>query len=294
MSDQLFCIIDVPILAAFKPEGPHNSMIPMPAAGKSPWKFFSLVFVISVPFWLVGTVVNHFLPKAIAINLPFAAMMFVCPAAVAFYLSYQENGSKGTAQLLKKTFDYPKIKQKIWYIPILLFWPLVMILAYLWMKFTGYALPSLHYPDWLAPVSLVLFFIAAAGEELGWMGYAIDPLQERWSALGAAIILGAVWAIWHIIPYIQAHQTANWIFWQCLATMATRIIMVWLYNNTGKSVFAAILFHAIYNTITLVFPNYGFIFNPFIYYVLIAVSAAIVIFLWGPGTMAHYRYARYM
>ena len=37
-------------------------------------------------------------------------------------------------------------------------------------------------------VALALFgalFIAALGEELGWVGYAIDPLQQRWGALGS-------------------------------------------------------------------------------------------------------------
>lgn len=171
-------------------------MIPTPAASKSPGKFFLYVFLISIPFWVIGTVVDRFLPKTVPIHLPFAAMMFVCPLAVGLFLSYQENGSMAAKQLLKRAFDYAKIKQKSWIIFILLFWPLIMILAYLWMKFTGIALPNLQFPNWMAPVSLILFFIAAAGEELGWMGYAVDPLQERWGALGAGIILGVVWAVW--------------------------------------------------------------------------------------------------
>jgi uncharacterized protein len=49
----------------------------------------------------------------------------------------------------------------------------------------------------------------AIAEELGWSGYLIDPLQEHWGALPAAIVVGIVWAVWHIIPLIQAHRAAG-------------------------------------------------------------------------------------
>ncbi|MDR3575377.1 MAG: CPBP family intramembrane metalloprotease [Anaerolineaceae bacterium] len=261
------------------------------AAVKSPWKFFWLVFAVSAPFLLVGTVVEQALPKSLHITLPFAALGFVCPMLVGMYLSYRESGWEGVGRLMKRAIDFSKIKEKKWLIPAIFFWPAIMILGYAWMKITGTALPALHFPDWTAPVSLLLFFIGGSGEELGWMGYAIDPLQERRGALEASLILGAVWAVWHIIPFAQAHQSAVWIFWQCTAMLATRILMVWLYNNSGKSVFVVILFHAMYNVISLVFPNYGFVFNPFIFCVLTFAAAGIVILLWGPRTLTHYRYA---
>jgi len=258
---------------------------------KSPLKFILLVFVISVPFWLIGTVVDRFLPKALSINLPFAALVFVCPMAVGLYLSYRENGWVAVKQLLKRALDYARIKQKVWYLPIILLWPVVMIFSYAWMKIIGSALSALQFPNWVAPVSLVLFFIGGIGEELGWMGYLIDPLQARWGALGAGVILGLVRASWHIVPFIQAHNTPVWILWQCLGVIPGQIMAVWLYNNTGKSVFAIILLHAIYNVITLVFPNYGFIFNPFNFFVLTAAAAVIVVLLWGPS-LRRFRYAR--
>jgi len=92
-----------------------------------------------------------------------------------------------------------------------------------------------------------MFLITGIGEELGWMGYAIDPMQNRWGALKASIILGLVWSLFHFIPDLQNRQTADWILWHRLRTVAFRILIVWVYNNTGKSVFSAILFHAVNN-----------------------------------------------
>ena len=121
------------------------------------------------------------------------------------------------------------------------------------------------------------------------MGYAVDPMQDRWSALKTSIILGSVWAIWHVVPLIQANHTPTWIAWQCFSTLVTRVLIVWLYNNTGKSIFAAILFHAMDNVSVFLFPNYGSYYDPAITGVIIAIIAVIVTFLWGPKTLARYR-----
>jgi hypothetical protein len=72
----------------------------------------------------------------------------------------------------------------------------------------------------------------------------------------------------------------------------TRILIVWLYNNTGESVFAAVVFHATNNLSSFLFPNYGSHYDPFIACIIIAGAAAIVTFLWGSTTLARFRYAR--
>jgi uncharacterized protein len=68
-----------------------------------------------------------------------------------------------------------------------------------------------------------------------------------------------------------------------------RILIVWLYNNTGKSVFAAILFHAMANVGKTVFPGGVSYYDPVIGYSIIAIMAVIVTVLWGPKTLARYR-----
>jgi len=252
--------------------------------------FFVLVFVLSVPFWLLGAFTD--LSKNIPINLPIAALMLVNPMIAALILVYRENGSDGVKQLLKRPFDYQRIKRKIWYVPIFFLMPLLMVVAYGLMKFMGVALPDLHFPGVMVPVFFVVFFIAGIGEELGWSGYAIDPMQNRWGALTASIILGVVWQIWHIVPDIQNHQTPLWIVWHRGGSVLLRVLIAWLYNNTGKSIFAVITFHAMVNIGQLVWPFYGSYYDPFIPFILLAVTAAIVTFLWGPKTLARYRYAR--
>jgi membrane protease YdiL (CAAX protease family) len=257
---------------------------------RSPLKFFILTFTLSIPFWLMGSIAEQKLP--LPFNLPVGALVLVCPMIAALILVYMENRSNGVKQLLKRAFDFKRIKRKIWYVPIFFMMPGIIVLEYGLMKLMGISVPNFQFPVLMLPVFFVLFFIGAIGEEIGWTGYATDPLQDRWNALEAGLILGTVWAIWHMTPYIQTHNTPIWVVGQSASTVLLRVLIVWIYNNTGKSLFAAIAFHASVNVSELVlFPIYGSYYDPFIAFIIMAITVAIVIFLWGPKTLAQYRYA---
>jgi hypothetical protein len=84
------------------------------AQEKLPINYFLLVFVISVPIWWIG---GNKLP--IPIDLPVSSLMSFCPLIAALILFYREYGLSGMKELLKKTVDYKKIRNKLWYGPIL-------------------------------------------------------------------------------------------------------------------------------------------------------------------------------
>jgi membrane protease YdiL (CAAX protease family) len=133
------------------------------------------------------------------------------------------------------------------------------------------------------------FFVGAVSEELGWSGYVTDALQARLNALEAGILLGLVWAAWHIIQLVQLQRPPMWIAWWSLGTVAARVLIVWLYNNTGKSVFAATLFHTTINVSWQLFPNYGSHWDPRVNGLTVACAAAVVTTLWGPRTLTRSR-----
>ena len=114
-------------------------------------------------------------------------------------------------------------------------------------------------------------------------------MQDRWNALQSSILLGLVWSAWHIVPYLQAHRSLAWVAWQCLFTVAARVLLVWIYNNTGKSVFATTLFHTMANVSWLLFPIYGSYYDPRVAGLITTVSAAVVTVVWGPQSLARYR-----
>ncbi len=180
-------------------EDSSNTIAPR---SRSPLKFFLLVFALSIPFWLIGAVTRlQMLP-----GLPVSSLMAFCPLISASILVYRENKTAGVTELLKRSFDYRRIRAKVWYAPIVLLMPAAMVLTYGLMRLMGLPLPTPQFPVLAAPVMFLAFFVAALGEELGWSGYAIDPMQGRWNALQASILLGLVWATWHIVPLVQAHR----------------------------------------------------------------------------------------
>jgi uncharacterized protein len=259
-----------------------GSSATIPTKSKAPLKFFLLVFVLSVPFWVIGAMTGlQLLP-----GIPVAALAFVCPGLAAVIHVYHESRAAGVKALLRRSFDYQRIASNFWYLPIVLLLPIVSVLSFGVQRLTGVPVPS---PQIAMVPTLGLFlvcFVAAVGEELGWSGYAIDPMQERWGALTASLLLGLVWATWHIVALVQAHRPLAWIAWWCVGTVALRVVMVWLYNNTGKSVFAMALFHAMFNVSWQSFPIHGSYFDPRINGLIMLVMGTAVTVAWRPRTLS--------
>ncbi|MGD8737806.1 MAG: CPBP family glutamic-type intramembrane protease [Anaerolineae bacterium] len=263
-----------------------------PSEGRSPFVFVVLVFLLSIPIWTIGPVIEGLLPNELPVNLPISSLMAFAPMTAAAILVWRNQGTDGVKKLLKKAFDHRRITERIWYVPTLLFWPVLMVLQYALMTLMDVLLAEPQVPALMVVVSFAVFFVAAVGEELGWQGYAIDPLQHRWNALSASVVLGIVWGSWHVVPLIQLDQTPAWIAWQCMSLVVARILTVWLYQNTGKSVHATILFHAMNNVTTVLLASYGWPYNPMVATIILSLAAAVVTFLWGPATLARFRYSR--
>ena len=138
------------------------------------------------------------------------------------------------------------------------------------------SIPSPQISVSLAVGLSVVFLVAALFEELGWSGYALDPLQTRFGVIQAGVLLGLVWATWHCLALIQAHRSAGWIGWWALWTVSARVVMTELYNRFGRSVFAMALFHAASNVSWQLFPVRGSHFDPRVTGLITAAMAIVI------------------
>ena len=106
------------------------------------------------------------------------------------------------------------------------------------------------------PTSDLLVFglmslLANPWEEVGWRGFALPRLQARYHAVVATLIVGALWAAWHLpIFFLPAGRISMaaipfppWF----VDIMARSFIMTWLFNRSGRSVLIASLFHLAMN-----------------------------------------------
>jgi membrane protease YdiL (CAAX protease family) len=238
-----------------------------------------LIFILSVPLWAIGGWSGiEFVP-----GLPLAAIGVVCPALAAVLLVSREGGSAGVWALLRQAIDYRRIPAN-WYVLISLLMPGSLLVSYGIKVAMGGTLPLPQVPIPAAFLLSAGFLLGGLCEELGWSGYATDPLQARWQALPAALFLGLVWAVWHYVPLLQVGRSPTWIAWWTLFTVALRVLLVWIYNNTAQSIFAAALFHAVSNVCTVLFPADFPILGP-----VVAVVAVIVTVIWGPRTLTRTR-----
>jgi hypothetical protein len=258
----------------------------------SPAAFFALTLLLSVPFYFLNALAHLDVVGQPEMGALYIAFFTVTPIASASILTFRRRGSRGLKELLGRIFDFKRIAASRWYVAILFLLPLIYLLSLGWMILLGTPIPPAMAPLVALPAVFPFFFLLAAGEEVGWMGYAFEPMQARGGALRASLVLGMVWAFWHVPFFV--FMMPDWVSLnaQILALVGTRVLVAWIFNNTGKSVFAAILLHAADNTAFVTLPDIKSI-SPWGAAVpcgLVLVAAVVVTFLWGPRTLARYRF----
>jgi membrane protease YdiL (CAAX protease family) len=149
----------------------------------------------------------------------------------------------------------------------------------------------------LGTVILLAFMIfpgSALGEEIGWRGYALPRLQAGRSALSASLILGVIWALWHLPLYFtgQVFRPLSLFPPFFIGVIALSVILTWVYNSTGGSLLMVVLIHATFN-----FPL-TFLLEPLgsratlpalLYFGLLVVAAIVVVIVAGPEHLSRKR-----
>jgi len=176
------------------------------------------------------------------IMLMFAAML-LGPSLAGLILTAVVEGKSGLQTLFSR-MGYWQVGIR-WYAVVFLF-P-VLIIAVL-MLLTAFVSP-VFVPSF-SMIGIVIGLVAGFFEETGWTGFALPRLQMKHSPLAAGLMLGVLWGFWHLLAdYFgnSASMGALWLPYFLLgfvaAMAATRIIITWVYNNTG-SILLSQLMHA--------------------------------------------------
>jgi membrane protease YdiL (CAAX protease family) len=97
------------------------------------------------------------------------------------------------------------------------------------------------------PALLGPIVAGSLGEEPGWRGFAQPHLQQRFPALAAAVIVGIVWALWHLWPALTTELSVADDVQTIVRLVSTAVIYGWLYNSTGGSLPIVMVAHAAHN-----------------------------------------------
>ncbi len=235
-------------------------------------RFLGLLAILSAPYYALGAVVDTMLPA----NLPVSSLMFICPLLATLALTHRASGSAGLWVLLRRTVDPSALLRNLKYLPVLLVVPAVMVVSYWLMRLGGRQLPHPRISLSAVVVGLVVFFVTAVAEEIAWTGYLLDSVRERRGALLAGLLIGGVWAAWHVMPWLKTHSVA-WTTGQFVFTVASRVLMVWLYGKAGGSILAVVLLHDLSNVAYTLFPIDGSYYDPLVVGPITAVVTLAVV-----------------
>lgn len=257
-----------------------------PSVGRDLTLFFVIAYVWSWLFLLPGVLASTGV-LALPDPLTFVLGLFG-PAVAAFSLTRARQGTDGVRQLWRRGWDWHF--PKVWLLPTIFLVPAVGVATVLVLSLFGQSVPWEYGvpPIMIVPVFLLIFLLNALPEEYGWRGFALDRLQQRWSALTSSMILGVLWGLWHLPLHFTSGTTQAVIpVWEfVLLTIVEAVLFTWLYNNTGRSVLVAILFHTMTNITGAVIPFWTTEAGRWISFVILLVVAGIVTWIWKPQRLA--------
>lgn len=229
--------------------------------------FFALAFTFTWGNWVPRALASHGLIDAPGPDF----MMLVAgygPALAAIILTGLAGGRTGLLCLGRRLCRW---RVGLHWYAVALFLPAAQTLAALGLHLLSGG--EIHRPGeapalqagpagtglWVQALLLLLMFTLGfdgLGEELGWRGFALPRLLARYPALGASVVLGAAWALWHL-PYALTKGSAmshGPLHGPWSHMLATSILFTWIFNHTRGSVLLAILFHAAGNVTFHVLP----------------------------------------
>ena len=260
--------------------------------------FFLLAIGLTWIFMIADALGSHgILP--FRLPLPVLIAMGYMPTVAAILVARWTGGKKAVRGLLRKLLI---VRVGLgWYIFAIFGLAVIYVVVILLHNFLAgpRALPILSantppLPPLQLALSLVPMFLVIGivnGEELAWRGFALPRLQAKCNALTSSLILGVIWALFHLPLFftVTGSSQAGWPFSSFLiSTLAMSVLYTWMFNNTRGSVFMAYLFHAAANTWSQVFSMDHA--NPLVGWILAGVlvlAALIVLALTGAENLSH-------
>ena len=245
--------------------------------------FLVLTFGWSWGFWIPNVLVA----EGIVADVPaLPALGAFGPTVAAFALVTHTNGRTGAYNLASRAthLNYPKR----WVVVALFLSPAVVLVSLSVAYATGTA-PAFPWTGDAIVLPVAFVFILVLGgpiqEEFGWRGYLLDPLQNRFSAVGGGLAVGGIWALWHLPLFYLPSETIyyrNPFLGFALSIALLSVLMTWVYNNTDGSLLPALLFHTSFNWSQAMFPVLDSDPASLAFVGLLSVFTLLVVGYWGP------------
>lgn len=202
---------------------------------------------------------------------PFFVMAVYGPGIAGVVVAWLRLGTVGLRSYLSRLTMF-RMPISAWLFVIVGF----PVIVYAGALVTGTAGDTPVFSPWYSAVGALAaaMFLAGTVEELGWRGVALPLLQRRFTPLASGLLLGLVWAMWHLPAFaLSGTVQSAWAMGPYFAgILALSVIMTWLFNVSKGSIGVAWLVH--FQAMNPLFPDA----QPWdsLFYVIAAVIIVVV------------------
>jgi membrane protease YdiL (CAAX protease family) len=257
---------------------------------KFPWQYLVLAYGWAWLWWIpVALSRTYYQASPLLIGVVLIGVFG--PGLAGIVLTYRSGDPGARHDFWQRASDLRRVQWR-WLVFMLLLWPAMHALANFLSTALGSPPPASEMVAQItaqppfALVVVVLFFLQAFLEDLGWRGYMQEQLLRAHGAIQSALIVGIFHAFWHlplffIVGTNQAQMGLGINFWLFVAqAVAFSFYATWCYVDNQHSTLAAVLLHTIGNLCNDLFTLSGGTLKFQLQTLLMVVGAFVIILLW--------------
>lgn len=220
--------------------------------------FFVLTYVVTWLLWAVAWAVStRFAPGSVAAAVSGGVFLLgvFAPGLLALGLTCRAGGGAAASGLLKRIAKADVSWR--WYVFAASFMAAIKLVGALLYRLGAGAWPAFGETRVLVMLgAIAISTLAQAGEELGWRGYALPRLSQSFGLAPASLILGGIWALWHLpLFFFPGGDTFGQSFpFYLLQVTALSVMLAWLFWRTQGSLLLVMLAHASVNNTKDIVP----------------------------------------
>lgn len=218
--------------------------------------FFVLTFAVTWTLWLASARIAA--PAGggfFGTGGPVFLVGVFAPTFVALGLTWSHEGRDGVVRLFSRIRRW-RVDSR-WYAIALGYMAAIKLLAALIHRVATGTWPAFGDTPWPLMIGAIMLSTwVQAGEEVGWRGYALPRLWQRLGLGGASVVLGMIWALWHLPLFFltgTGRDSQSFPIYSIIVINIS-VAMAWVYWKTEGSLLLTMLMHASVNNTTGIVP----------------------------------------
>jgi membrane protease YdiL (CAAX protease family) len=229
-----------------------------------PARFFIISFIFSWVLWaplVLGSLkIIPVSDKLLSITrFPVIMLGAFGPLAGALLSLRHEKGGGTVKEYLRSFTDF-RLGWKAYLLPVIILGGSTFISWFFPELYGAERLPMLLPSAWVFIPCLMFMIVLGGGqEESGWRGYALPLLENKFGIWKANIILGVIWAFWHIPTWFITGTTQSHMNFGGFVLLMTgySFIFSWIRKISGNRPFSGMYAHGLANAFIPVMPTFN-------------------------------------